>query len=188
MKKTIVSIFKKINQILHAVATVIASVILVFCVVVAGMYLYGIRPYIVQTGSMEPEIETGSICFVNQRVPFEEIKENDIIAFQTGSMLVTHRAIEVKESEIVTKGDANNVADAAVVTKDNYVGKTIYYIRKIGLIIMLLKTRRGMIISITAAVVIMLSGFLNYDEKNENYKSEKDISEESAGSTEKRGD
>jgi len=174
MKKTIVSIFKKIIQILHAVATVIASVILVFCVVVAGMYLYGIRPYIVQTGSMEPEIETGSICFVNQRVPFEEIKENDIIAFQTGSMLVTHRAIEVKESEIVTKGDANNVADAAVVTKDNYVGKTIYYIRKIGFFIMALKTRHSRIIGVTLAIVATLSSFLDFGEKTKDRKTKKE--------------
>ena len=97
-----------------------------------SLYLYGIRPYVVRTGSMEPAIKTGSVCFVNHKIPFEEIQQGDVIAFFMGETIVTHRAVQVSENQIMTKGDANEIADASPVTKENYSGKTVLAIPEIG--------------------------------------------------------
>jgi len=89
---------------------------------------------------MEPKIQTGSLCFVDTNVCYEEIKEGDIVAFQTftGSM-VTHRVVSVTENGLETKGDANKVSDGVSVTQDNFHGKTIFSIPYIGYILSSMK-------------------------------------------------
>ena len=49
---------------------------------------------------MESVISVGSICFVNQRFPFEKIQNGDIISFVVGEeMFVTHRAVYIDNGE-----------------------------------------------------------------------------------------
>jgi len=157
-------LLKIIRIVYHAVATAIT--IIGFTVIL--LFLVGIRPYAVQTGSMEPEIMTGSLCFVNQNVSFSEIHEGDIVAFRLdGGMLVTHRVKEVREDGFVTKGDANNTEDATIITNNEYIGKTIYWIPKIGYLFMFLHTRNGMITGSCIFLVFFLAGFL-FDNEEEN--------------------
>lgn len=67
-------------------------------------------------------------------------------------MMVTHRvkSIITKDNEIkiYTKGDANKVTDIGVVTKNRYVGKTMFSIPYIGYIASYLKSSIGLIILI----------------------------------------
>jgi len=148
--------------------------ILASCITLTGLllillFLIGIRPYAVQTGSMEPEIETGSLCFVNQNIPYDTIHENDIIAFRIkGNLLVTHRVYQITPEGFVTKGDANNTEDASVITEQEYIGKTVYWIPKIGYVMMFLHTRRGMFFGICVFLIFILIGFLFHDDDDDN--------------------
>ena len=45
------------------------------------LYFLGIVPYVVLSGSMEPTIKTGSLCFVNKNISIDKIKEKDIIVY-----------------------------------------------------------------------------------------------------------
>ena len=130
----------------HFLFESVRTVIILTAVVVVGGYLYGIRPYVVVTGSMQPTIMTGSVCFVNERIPFNQIHEQDIIAFRIGdNTTVTHRAIKVENGTIFTQGDANNVEDASQVTENNFIGKTIFWIPEIGKYVFALRTKRGIV-------------------------------------------
>ena len=82
-------LLKIIRIVYHAVATAIT--IIGFTVIL--LFLVGIGPYAVQTGSMEPEIMTGSLCFVNQNVSFSEIHGVILVAFRLDGLvcLFTHR-------------------------------------------------------------------------------------------------
>ncbi|MCZ6613505.1 MAG: signal peptidase I [Thaumarchaeota archaeon] len=68
------------------------------------------RPlYVVSSSSMEPTLRVGDIILV-QNVPFDRIKEGDIMVFQKGSLpIIVHRVHEVIEGPvqklIITKGD-----------------------------------------------------------------------------------
>ncbi len=125
------------------------------------LYICQVRPYVVQTGSMTPTIPVGSVCFVNQHISYWNIHEGDIIAFQMGeSAMVTHRAVRIEESGITTKGDANRIEDAALVTEKNYVGKTIFWIPEAGNFVRYLRTKQGIIFLLSGAVVLILTGFL----------------------------
>ena len=135
----------------------------------------GIEPYVVLSGSMEPRLETGSLCFINKKDKFESLKKNDIIAFKMkDGSLVTHRVVEIDNNGIVTKGDANESNDLALVNKNNYVGKTIFSIPKIGYVVKSFQSPNGKIISFAFVILLFVIAFLfGEDEKNKEKKKEK---------------
>ena len=69
---------KIVKGIINVFTTLIISVGGIFLI----LYAFGIIPYVVLSGSMEPTIKTGSLCFVNKHTDIENIKEKDIIAFK----------------------------------------------------------------------------------------------------------
>ena len=66
---------------------------------------FGIRPYVVYSGSMEPEISTGAVVFTKEG-EFSP-KKGDIITFHNGDTVVTHRVVKKEKDIFITKGDAN---------------------------------------------------------------------------------
>ena len=108
---------------------------------------------------MEPNIKVGSVSFVNTRYPYEKIQVGDVIAFKRESIFATHRVVEITEEGFKTKGDANNVADGKIVPEEEYVGKNILSIPKIGYIIQATQTKAGKVILITTIVFILACAF-----------------------------
>ena len=120
----------------------LVSTLICICLI-AAMFAWclGVRPYVVLSGSMEPQIHTGSICIINTRASYEDVEAGDVIAYETVSgMMVTHRAVRVTKTGIETKGDANDVSDGITTTKDNFKGKTIFTIPCVGYLIWGIKT------------------------------------------------
>lgn len=110
---------------------------------------------------MEPAITTGSICFVNHNAEYADVKNGDIITFKLGTEgVATHRAVSVGNDGIHTKGDANENEDAALVTEETFVGKTIWYIPKVGYFITKLRSRNGLIMTVAVIVLVLLVGKL----------------------------
>jgi signal peptidase len=153
---------KIIKKIINVLTTLIICVGGLFLI----LYILGIVPYVVLSGSMEPSIETGSVCFINKHAKFENIKEKDVIAFKMNDgTLVTHRAIEINDSGIVTKGDNNKDADRNIVTNSNFVGKNLFWIPKVGYVIKAFQTTTGRIIAVALILLLLVSGFLFGDDK-----------------------
>ena len=102
------------------------GVIALFAVIAAAIVLlliFGIRAYVVRTGSMEPEIKTGSICFVDSRAEFADIKQGDVITFSVSEeTAVTHRAVRIEDGCVYTKGDANNCEDPGRLQEKDIIG------------------------------------------------------------------
>ncbi len=152
---------KIVKKIINVLTTIIICVGGLFLI----LYILGIVPYVVLSGSMEPSIETGSVCFINKHAKFEDIKEKDVIAFKMkDGTLVTHRAIEINDSGIVTKGDNNKDADRNIVTNSNFVGKNLFWIPKVGYVIKAFQTTTGRIIAVALILLLLVSGFLFGDD------------------------
>lgn len=66
---------------------------------------------VVASGSMEPFIPTGSLIFIQRQV---EYAPGDIITYQQGDELITHRLHQITGSGAIARGDANNTDDAPV--------------------------------------------------------------------------
>lgn len=59
--------------------------------------VFGIKPFIVLTGSMSPLIDSGDLVIVNN-VEIEELKEGDIIAFRCTTeenAVILHRILKI---------------------------------------------------------------------------------------------
>ena len=144
------------------ICRVLAWALIAVAAIVAVLYIIGIRPYAVKTGSMEPAIYAGSICFINHNTPFESLQEGQVIAFKTGDMLVTHRIARIDPDGIVTKGDANNTKDSAKVTKENYIGKNEAVLPYVGRLPLFASSGSGRYLMFVAFGVFLLTGLL-YD-------------------------
>lgn len=113
-------------RLLNILFILLASVLMIPSVI-------GIRPFIVMSGSMEPEIMTGSIAFIDTKN--QEADAGDIITFHTGDALVTHRVFAIRDGLYQTKGDANDQPDVELVSAEQVEGKYRYNIPKLGFLL-----------------------------------------------------
>lgn len=119
--------------------------------------LFGYKPFIVLSGSMETEIFVGDLVIVKE-VDSSSLKENDIIAFRDSENLVTtHRIVNIINSDgevcFETKGDNNNTKDKGIVCSSSVEGKYQSRIPKIGNAILFIQEPLGF-------TVMMLSIFI----------------------------
>ncbi len=146
---------ERLRRVLHPVINGVIALIVVIAAAILVLLCCGIRQYVVLTGSMEPEIPVGSVCFVRSRYPFSEVSAGDIITFRDVSgAVVTHRAARLEENRIFTKGDANNLEDENPVTAENFLGKAVLTVPGLGKPLRFLRSRTGMLLF--AAVILLL--------------------------------
>ena len=103
----------------------------------------GIRTYTVLSGSMEPEIPTGTLLFVHPVKP-EKVKPGDVITFSVGGdMTATHRVVSVREHpdgiSFQTKGDANAAVDGKPVHESQIIGSPVFSVPGAGYLIWFLQ-------------------------------------------------
>lgn len=135
---------------------------------------FGYKNYVIVSGSMEPTIMTGDAIFVKE-VPRDEIEINDIISFQDGGAVTTHRIVEIVEENGVkkyqTKGDNNNAKDRELVNYEEIEGKYQFKINGFGKVIEILKSRVTLVVLI---LLIVLSYWYSYRlEKRRKERKEK---------------
>ncbi|MCE5195864.1 MAG: signal peptidase I [Negativicutes bacterium] len=112
--------------------------------------IFGYAQVVVVSGSMLPEIQVGDLLIIHQQA---EYAVNDVITYRSGASLVTHRLLSVQGDQLVTKGDANNVADPAIALSQ-VEGKVVLRLSGLGKLIYFLKTKQG--IYLTALLAILL--------------------------------
>lgn len=118
--------------------------------------LFGVNPYIVLSGSMEPSIKTGSLCFIDTNIKYDDIKVGDIIAYKKGTDMITHRVVSITQDGMVTKGDNNDVSDGISVNGDNYFGKTQFSIPYLGYIVEFIQVHKGTILRVLLSMMAVL--------------------------------
>lgn len=149
------------------IGSVICYILLTVLAIILILFLCGIRPFVVVSGSMEPNISVGSVCFVNQNIPMSEIRQGDIISFSSGNSTVTHRVAEVHKDRLITKGDANNTKDGTEVTADNYNGKIIFWVPQVGYTVNFFRTIPGQITAISVFLILVMIQLIPDKEKSD---------------------
>lgn len=109
----------------------------------------------VLSGSMEPTFSKGSLLIVKET---KDVKQGDIIVYQSGSELIVHRVIKVDQNQITTQGDANNIADPTF-DKTQIKGVVILWIPVLGSIANTLKTPVGIILVLLCAFLLVEGSF-----------------------------
>lgn len=126
---------KTVSKTVDGVANVVTFLtVTAVCILAAFLLLpriFGLSPYIVLSGSMEPVIHTGSVVYIGEK---EEVPvKGDIMAYMAGDgMAVVHRIAGVTEDGYIMKGDANEVQDAAAVSREQFIGEHKFSIPELG--------------------------------------------------------
>lgn len=125
------------------VFNIFSKIIIIFLIIILIYILYskyivknkitklgGYGFLIVLTGSMEPEISSGELVIIKEERGYNV---GDIITYETGDLLVTHRIVEIRENadinnerEYICKGDFNNEKDLKIF-ENQIQGKVIYH-------------------------------------------------------------
>ncbi|MBQ9954116.1 MAG: signal peptidase I [Eggerthellaceae bacterium] len=112
---------------------------------------FGYGAAVVLSGSMEPELSTGDLVIVGDGGPVEV---GDVVVYQDGNLLVVHRVVETEGGVMVTKGDANNVADEPVAVSA-VRGEVLASIPFLGTVVSWLKSPVGTVLVLAAAVMLL---------------------------------
>jgi len=149
-------IFKIISYVLVLFITTIVLLLIISVFPITGNY----KIMVVQSGSMEPVIKTGSLVIVK---PAETYEIGDIITFSQlnkDKIPFTHRIYDIKIDEgvpvYITKGDANNAPDDRQITEKNIIGKVLLTVPYAGYAVDFVQKPIGfaLIILIPAAIII----------------------------------
>jgi len=171
----------KLSKVFNVLYWILLSVLL-FIAGLAVLSAFGLpkifRLFVVQSGSMEPVIKTGSLVVVR---PENKYNKDDIITFkvhsdadiQNPNLLITHRIVDLKDDNsglfFTTKGDANQSPDAESRPAGNVLGKVVFSVPYLGYPVGFAKTQTGFILLVVIpATIIVYSEMVTI--KNETQK------------------
>ncbi len=125
--------------------------------------IFGIKPFIVLSGSMESEIHKGDLILTKIVDP-ASLEIEDIIAFRDQSGTVTtHRIIEIVDCDgdkcFITKGDNNNTQDKNIVEYGDVEGQYITRLPSMGSIMNSFSEPITFIILIVCITAVFVIGF-----------------------------
>jgi signal peptidase len=167
----------------HAIKDVLIVIVGVISVWLVLQAIFGTpNPfYVVSSGSMEPVLDIYDVLIVKNGSTFEGAQRGDIIVFNRPEIhdrVIVHRIVDIRESSeriITTKGDANPASIPGTdfpITKDDYIGKVVYVIPKIGYVTRLIQPPVNYII----IAVILAILFFNRTSRKKDRKHDEDLS------------
>lgn len=128
-------------------------------IVIASPLLNFVKLYVVQSGSMEPELSVGSLIVVQSQ---DEYSEGDVITFNMddSQSTTTHRIVDIEEEQgamhYIMKGDANEEPDSTFVFKEDIMGEVIFLVPYIGYPVSFAKTEIGFIFLIVIPATLII--------------------------------
>lgn len=131
---------KAVSKILNVIALVFTWAAILFAGVLFVPRLFGVVPYIVQSGSMEPLIKTGSVVYVDSSD--RDISTGRVMAYElSNGTIVVHRAVsqDPESGEWVMRGDANDLPDAIPVGLEQVRGSYLFSIPLMGYVLAFLE-------------------------------------------------
>ena len=165
---------KKKNKILKYVEFVFLGILILILIVMLSLIvksrlypdeipgLFGYKPLIVASDSMQPNIISGDLVIVKQ-IDAEKLMTGDVIAFKENNGTVTvHRIVDMITSKgevyFETKGDNNTTTDAALTAGENVVGKFSSRIGGLGDIILVIASPLGFAVLLLSTMLLFLIG------------------------------
>lgn len=129
----------------------------------AAVMLFGLKPAVVISGSMEPTLPVGSLI-LTQSTAASQVEVGDIVTVpRDDGTLVTHRVVDIEHpddgpSSLTLRGDANESNDASpyAVTE---AGEHVLTIPVLGHIAMAVRTPTGLLAIIGGLICVFLLSY-----------------------------
>lgn len=132
--------------------------------------VFGYKPFIVLSGSMETDIRVGDLIITREVDP-TTLKVGDVIAFRDPEGTVTtHRIIELvacyTDTCFITKGDNNSSQDNQLVELEDVEGIYVTRVPGVGTMLKSLSEPATIIIVVLAITVVFAVAFMLSNKKN----------------------
>lgn len=168
---------KKVKKVWDIISTIVVILVVVIAMLLVGVRIFGLRPFTVLSGSMEPTYHTGSLIYVKEVDP-SEVQVGDPITFVLNEDLVvaTHRVVEIDEENqyFYTKGDANDAVDGSPVHFNNLIGVPVFTIPGLGYVANYIQNPPGMYIAIALVAILLIFVVLSFFVDDEDGKKNKE--------------
>ncbi len=131
---------------LKKIIKIIVNIITCFLLFILGLIIYGkiivtftdnsypnyfgYTFFEVASGSMEPTLQINDVILI--KIGKNDLKKDDIIAFNVDDTIITHRILFIDGRIITVKGDNNNVVDKPI-TNDQVIGKVVKIFPELGI-------------------------------------------------------
>lgn len=152
-----------LQRVYHALLALLFYGMFSIAVGLCILRLLAFSPYMVLTGSMQPQYPIGSLVYV-RAVAQERLQVGDAITFAApnGETVITHAivAIDTEDGLYYTKGIANDAWDASAVPYENIIGKVYFCIPYLGYLTVPLASKNGRLAVIFATLAIWAMVYL----------------------------
>jgi signal peptidase I len=139
--------------------TWVVSALLGVILLVLGLIfvLPGFDLYTVRSDSMQPSFRTGDMIIVAPPGFLgHELQDGQIITYQLGDYIISHRIVAIQGQSIITRGDANDSADTAPVIPSQVKGVFLFSIPSLGYVAGFVGSRQGWLLSIVAPGMLLV--------------------------------
>lgn len=123
-------------------------------------FLFGYRPVLVLTGSMEPYMMTNSIALTKEVTDMDQLEVGDVVTYHAettdGRLIrITHRIIDIEGDLVYTKGDNNRVADGYGLTLENIEAEVLTVFNQTAWLAAKWQTLTGKIFLISCGIFLV---------------------------------
>lgn len=151
----------RIYDVLRSTVLTLGAILGVASILTFGVsLLFGVRPLVVVSGSMEPTLPVGSVVFSTQAAA-GDIHEGSVVTVDRPRNLglVTHRLVKSVETEpgmyeYTLKGDANSKEDPEPY-KVKTAGKYVWHVVGLGYIAEFLQSKNGTVLAVGSGMALI---------------------------------
>lgn len=114
--------------------------------------IFGYSLAVIASGSMEPALAVDDVILNHAQ---DSYQVGDVVTYEHGASLTTHRIVEITDDGYITQGDANNAPDPDPVQPEDVVGRVVGKIPRAGAFFALLRTPLGMTLLLFAGLLLL---------------------------------
>lgn len=163
-EKTIKGIRQLIKKIFNSIIIlcIIYNIIFVMYKTISQkeyLQIFGISAFCMETEAMQGNIEKNELVIV-KKTDIQKLQSGDIIAYKINGKIRINKIVSKQDNEFTTKSNKNYNPDIEKVCKEQIVGKKVFVIPVLGLILKMLQSR------ITTLIILL---FLIFKLLHNNY-------------------
>ena len=161
------------NKIKNFIFKIVYFLIIIYLLIFIPS-IWGYKPLVVISGSMEPTLTVGGILYYHEK-NIEDFNSNDILVYELNDHIISHRVHDITENGFITKGDANNSYDSLLVNEKQILGEgTNWSIPYIGYYAdFIYRHKYLLVISLGVVIIDLLSEKYKEHRMKERNKNEK---------------
>ncbi len=110
---------------------IFSSILSLLALVSLLLALFGLRPFILESSSMEPLYKRGSLIWCDTRIKPDNLSIGDAVIYRaTNKMIVLHRLV----GENLLQGDANSEVQEVKLNDVNLIGREVFTVPGLGFV------------------------------------------------------